>query len=132
MAAECRRLWQGAALLEKKRKRKDKEMNNVTNSWTGIGNIGADLELRSTASGKSVTSFNMACDRRRKDVDGNTIKDVDWIPVTVWGTQAESCAKHLKKGRRIAVTGRLQFRSYKVDEVTHRTAEIVADTIKFL
>jgi len=105
---------------------------STTNSWTGIGNIGADLKLRSTTSGKSVTSFNLACDRRRKDAEGNTVKDVDWVPIVVWGKQAEACHSRLKKGSRVAVIGRLQMRTYTVNEVTHKTAEVVADEIKFL
>ena len=105
---------------------------SITNTWTGIGNVGSNLELRSTNSGHPVTSFSIACDRFRKDTEGNSIKDTDWVPVTVWGKLAERCSSHLSKGKKVAVSGRLMFRSYEKDGVPHKTAEVIASDVKFL
>jgi single-strand DNA-binding protein len=106
---------------------------NINNNWTGIGNIGQDLELRQTKSGTPVTSFSIACNNFRKDADGNSVKDADWVNVVAWGRLAEVCASNLSKGKRVAVQGRLIMRSYTDSkEITHRTAEIQANQVEFL
>jgi single-strand DNA-binding protein len=106
---------------------------SVTNTWSGLGNLGRDPELRQTNSGTAVTSFSVACDRRRRDADGNTVKATDWIPVVAYGPLAETCAKYLKKGSKVAVSGRMNPRAWKdSNEVTHRTTEIVASEVEFL
>ena len=75
-----------------------------------IGNLTRDPELRTTASGKSVCSFTVAVNRGFGDK-----KDADFIPVVTWEKTAESCAKFLAKGRKVAVSGRIATRNYEKD-----------------
>lgn len=95
-----------------------------------IGRLTKDPELRYTPNGVAVGNFTVATDRPYvKDRE----KETDFIPVVVWQKLAENCANHLKKGRLVAVEGRLQIRSYDTqDGQKRRVAEIVASNVQFL
>lgn len=62
----------------------------------------------------------------------NRTETPDWIPVTVFGGQAEVVAQHLGKGRKVAVTGRLNaYRSLIGDQNVTRIS-VVARNVEFL
>ena len=97
------------------------------NSICLVGNICNDLELKSTNSGKSVCSFNLAVRRPfAKDV-------TDFITIVVWNKQADNLVKFCGKGSKIGVTGVLTTRKYQDKDGNNRTAfEVVAETVEFL
>jgi len=97
-----------------------------------IGRLTKDPELKYTpGSGKAVTNFNMAVDRRLPNKEGQ--KEVDFVPIVVWGKIAENVANYCSKRKLIGVSGRLQIRSYDGKDGVKRTiAEIVADEVQFL
>ena len=96
-----------------------------------IGRLTKDPELRYTPNGVAVGSFTIAVDRPFNSAKGE--READFIPVVVWQKLAENCANHLKKGRLVAVEGRLQIRSYDTqDGQKRRVAEIVASNVQFL
>lgn len=92
-----------------------------------IGNLTKDPDMRTTTNGISVTTFTLAVNRPyAKD-------ETDFIPVVTWRTLAENCGKFLAKGRKCAVRGRIQTRSYDANDGTKRyVTEIVADEVQFL
>lgn len=95
-----------------------------------IGNITADLELKSTTSGVSVCTFNIAVNRRYSK-DGNN--EVDFITVQTWRQQAEFVSKYFKKGKPILVCGQLQTRTWTDSQGNKRYAtEVVADEVSFV
>ena len=103
------------------------------NSVTLIGNLGADPELKSTQSGRSVCNLNIAVNEVWKDKSGQKQKRTDWFRVTVWAEQGENCAKYLKKGRQVSIDGRLQNRTWEDKDGQKRYAtDIVATTVLFL
>lgn len=96
-----------------------------------IGNLTKDPEARVTANGVSVCSFVLAVGRRFANQDGE--KMADFIPVVTWRGLADSCAKYLHKGSKIAVSGMMQTRSYEAQDGSKRNVtEIVADEVQFL
>ncbi|MBT9260008.1 MAG: single-stranded DNA-binding protein [Clostridiales bacterium] len=96
-----------------------------------IGRLTRDPELRYTASGTPVGRFTLAVDRPFQNAQGE--RETDFIDVVVWRQLAETCANHLARGRLVAVTGRLQIRSYEAqDGQRRRVAEVVADDVRFL
>ncbi len=102
-------------------------MNNVIL----IGRLTKDPELSYTPNTQTaVTRFTIAVDRpKRNGEDGGA----DFIRITVWGRQAETCDQYLSKGRQVAVLGRIQTGSYKNREgVTVYTTDVVADRVEFL
>lgn len=76
-----------------------------------MGRLARDPELRQTTTGKSVASFRIACDRGRRDANGQS--QADWIDVVAWDRQAEFVCKYFQKGSLIVVDGRLQTRTYQ-------------------
>ena len=91
------------------------------------GRMTKDAELRSIPSGKTVTSFSVACDR---DYKGET--NTDFIDVVAFGNTAEFACNYLGKGRMVLVEGRLQIREWTDNAGNkRRNAEIVADRIHF-
>ena len=76
-----------------------------------MGRLARDPELRQTTTGKNVASFRIACDRGRRDANGQS--QADWIDVVAWDRQAEFVCKYFQKGSLIVVDGRLQSRSYQ-------------------
>jgi len=98
-----------------------------------IGNLTEDPELRYTQSGTARTRFSIAINRRYKGRDGNLQEDTTFVPIVVWGPQAENCANYLSKGRQICVDGRLRIDSFTNEEGERRkVAEVVAESVQFL
>lgn len=96
-----------------------------------IGRLTKDPELRYTPGGVAVTTFFLAVNRNFTNSQGE--READFIPVVVWRAQAESCSKYLNKGRMVAVSGRIQTRSYESPDGQRRyTWEVVADEVQFL
>lgn len=94
------------------------------------GRLADDPEMRQTTTGKRVCTFRIACDRGRKDANGNS--QTDWIPCTAWEKTAEFIYKYFQKGSMIAVDGRLQSRQYQDKNGQNRIAvEIVANNVNF-
>ena len=103
----------------------------MLNKWRGIGRLTADPEQRFTQNGIPVTKFTLAVEDSFKNQDGN--KNVSFIPIIAWRGLAETCAKYLAKGRMVAVSGRIQTRSYDGQDGGKRyITEIVADEVQFL
>ena len=106
------------------------------NLFTGIGNVGQDPELRSTPSGRGVTNFNVAIDRRFYQGTGDDrrlVRETDWIPVVAWGPLAEICSKYLQKGSKVSIEGSIRPRQYDDSNgVRHNTFEVVAAKVHFL
>jgi single-strand DNA-binding protein len=84
-------------------------MSSNINRVVLTGNLTADPELRATPAGTSVCSLRIASTARRKDaVSGEWVDVPNYFNVTVWGGQGASAARHLSKGRAVAIDGRLQ------------------------
>ena len=96
-----------------------------------IGRLTRDPELSYTPNTQSaVCRFTIAVDRPRRNGED---AGADFIRITVWGRQAETCDRYLSKGRQVAVAGRIQTGSYKNREgVTVYTTDVVADRVEFL
>ena len=96
-----------------------------------MGRLVADPQLRQTTTGKNVASFRVACDRGRRDANGQN--QADFFDVVAWDRSAEFVCRYFQKGSMIAIDGRLQSRNYQDKSGNNRTAiEIVASNINLL
>ena len=107
------------------------------NSVFLIGRLARDPELSYTPNTQTAACrITLAVDRpkRNGDAQGNDyVRSADFIRVTVWGRQAETCDRYLSKGRQIAVMGRIQTGSYKNrNGETVYTTDVVAERVEFL
>jgi single-strand DNA-binding protein len=92
-----------------------------------IGHLGRDPEMRYTPSGRPVTTFSVATTRSWHSSDGERHEETEWFNVVAWGSLAEICNQHLRKGMQVYVEGRLQTRRWEDSEGNkHYTTELVA------
>jgi single-strand DNA-binding protein len=91
------------------------------------GNICADLEVKSTTSGKAVLNFTLAVKRPySKDT-------TDFIPMVVWEQGAEYLGRYARKGSKIAASGKLTTRKYQDKDGNNRTVfEVLCDTVEIM
>ncbi|WP_061342945.1 single-stranded DNA-binding protein [Clostridium botulinum] len=96
-----------------------------------IGRLTKDPELRFTpGAGTAVTTLTLAVDKYNSK---SGQKEADFVPVVVWGKQAESTANYMTKGSQMAISGRIQTRNYEAKDGTKRyVTEVVATEVKFL
>jgi len=99
-----------------------------------MGNLTRNPELRYTPNGRAVTTLNLAVNRVYRDRNtGEQVKNTDFIPVSVWGKQAENCEKYLSKGRAVYVEGRLNLNKWEDSSGESRSRlEVVANNVQFL
>ena len=91
-----------------------------------IGRTTTDVELRTTSNMKSVCSFQMAVDKRKKE-DG-----ADFINFVAWGNVAELISKYVTKGSMLGVVGRLQTRAYEKNGEKRTAYEVNVEEITFI
>lgn len=97
-----------------------------------IGNLGADPEVKFTASGTPVCNMRVAVTTREK-------KGTEWADETTWygvvafGKLGELCGQHLAKGRQVYADGKLRINEWtnKAGE-KKTTPEIIASDVVFL
>lgn len=101
------------------------------NKLTIIGNLTNDPEMRATPSGVTVCAFTVAVNRRFANSDGDRI--TDFFRVNAWRQLGDTCGKYLAKGRKVAVIGELQARTYQAkDGTTRMSLDLAADEVEFL
>jgi single-strand DNA-binding protein len=95
------------------------------------GRLAADPELHSTGNGTDVTTLRIAVGRMKRQ--GEQRAGADFVDVVVWGEQAKHAGRYLAKGRRVAIKGRLQQRTWTTPEGANRSRlQVVADQVQFL
>ena len=100
------------------------------NSINLVGRLTRDPELRETHGDTKVAGMRLAIPRRPKNGEQQAPVYVD---VTVFGKLAENCAEYLAKGRRVAVSGRLEYSEWTdADGGKHSKHEVIADQVDFL
>ncbi|MBI4272484.1 single-stranded DNA-binding protein [Candidatus Uhrbacteria bacterium] len=98
-----------------------------------IGRVTKTPELRSTPSGQSVTTFNVATNRSYTDSSGQKQEKAEFHSVVAWGKLAEICSQYLTKGRRVYIEGRLQTRDWVGQDGLRRySTETIAENMIML
>ena len=101
------------------------------NKITLIGNLTHDPEVRSTPNGVTVCTFTIAVNRRFAQQGGE--KATDYFRINAWRQLGENCARYLAQGRKVAVVGELQARTYEgKDGATRMSLDVSADEVEFL
>ncbi len=98
------------------------------NHWVGIGRLVRDPNVKYTQGGKAYASFTLAIDRR-KSADGK--QQADFIQCVAWEKLAEVISQYVSKGKKIAVEGRIQTRSYEKDGRKNYVTEVIVQSMEF-
>ncbi len=104
------------------------------NRVTLVGRLTRDPELSALPSGRSVCALRIASNSSHKDADTGEWSDrPNFFDVSVFGGRAETVATYMRRGRAIAIDGKLAWREWETkDEQKRQAVSIVADTIQFL
>ena len=98
-----------------------------------VGRLTKDPELRALPSGTSVCSLRIACNSSRRDADGEMLERPNYFDVAAYGPSADSISQYTRKGSRVGIDGRLEWREWETSEHQKRQAvSVVADTVQFL
>ena len=98
-------------------------MSRSLNKASLIGNVGQDPELRTTASGVRVANFSLATTRSWNGPSGDKQEKTEWHKCVVWNSQrgtggglVEVVEKYVRKGEKLYVEGRIEYRQYQDKE----------------
>lgn len=104
-------------------------MSRSLNKVMLIGNLGADPEVRSTSNGSRVATMSLATSRQWTTQAGEKQEKTEWHRCVVWNARGSGLAdvveKYLKKGDRVYVEGRIEYRTWQDREgQTRYTTEV--------
>lgn len=98
-----------------------------------VGRLTRDPELRHTAAGDPVATLRLAFSSRTREGDGRWADRSNYIDITLFGARAELAERHLSKGRRVGIDGRLSWSEWEASDGGRRQGiEVVAGDIFFL
>lgn len=96
-----------------------------------IGNLTRDPELSETPSGVAVCHFSIAVNRNYSSGDGE--RQTDFFNCVAWRGLGETIARYTKKGKKVAIAGTIQTRTYENNQgVKVPAIDIVAQDVEFL
>ncbi len=101
------------------------------------GNLTRDPEVTHISPEATLCTFSIAVNRSYSDKKPSERKPEDWktktafIAVETWGNVAESCARHLKKGRGVRVVGRLNQTRWNSDGMPRQKLAVIAEHVEF-
>jgi len=97
-----------------------------------IGRLGKTPELKTTPNGTSVSSFSVATSEKWKDGTGAKKEETQWHNVVLWGKNAESASKFMKKGELHYFEGTMKYEEYEKDGVKKVASKIHVTNFKLL
>ncbi|GAB4285640.1 MAG: single-stranded DNA-binding protein [Marinilabiliales bacterium] len=107
-------------------------MKNLRNRVSLIGRLGKNPEVKEI-NGKTFARVSLATTESYKSVSGERVFDTQWHNLVAWGNTALIFQKYLKKGKEIAIDGRIVNRAYEDKTGNKRyISEIVVNDILML
>lgn len=98
-----------------------------------VGRLTRDPDIRRTAAGDAVATLRLAFTNRARDHDGTWSDRANYVDVTLFGARAELAERHLGKGRRVGVDGRLAWSEWEAADGARRQGiEVVGAEVFFL
>lgn len=108
-------------------------MSRGLNKIMLIGNLGRDPEMRFTPSGKPVTHFTLAVNRRRRSPDGEFVDETEWFRINCWDRLAEVADQYLSRGSKVYIEGRVHLDTYTGNDGQERSSmEVTASEMMML
>jgi single-strand DNA-binding protein len=108
-------------------------MSRSLNKVILIGNLGSDPEIRSVSGGDRVANFSLATSRQWNDASGNKQEKTEWHRCVAWRKLADVVEKYVKKGDKLYIEGRIEYRQYQDKEgVTKYSTDISVNELIML
>lgn len=99
------------------------------------GNLTRDAELRATQGGMQILNFGVAVnDRRKSPQTGNWEDYPNFIDCVMFGTRAEAISRHISKGTKVAIEGKLRYSSWNDKQTGAKRSklEVIVDEIDLM
>jgi single-strand DNA-binding protein len=110
-----------------------KTMTSLKNSVQLIGRLGNDPEISKFENGKIKVRFSLATTEVYKNANGDKVEETQWHNIVAWNGTAKIASQYLKKGKEIALEGKLTSRSWQdKNGQKHYITEIIANQILML
>lgn len=100
------------------------------NSVNLIGNLTRDPEVRHTSGGQPVVNLGIAWNGRKKQGD-QWVDQPHFFDVTAFGERFEKVAQYLERGKKVGVSGRLDFQTWETNGQKRSKVVIIAHDITF-
>jgi single-strand DNA-binding protein len=97
-----------------------------------MGNLTRDVEMKYTPSGMAVADIGIAVNERRKAQNGESVDEVTYVDITLWGRQAEIASEYLAKGASVLIEGRLRLDTWEKDGQKRSKLKVVGDNMRML
>ena len=99
-----------------------------------IGNVGSDPDVRYLDRGVAIANFPLATTERGYIMqNGTQVPDkTDWHSIALWRNLAEWAERHVRKGMKLYIEGKLQTRSWEKDGQIRRKTEVIAENVQIL
>jgi|SRR5690606_34953898 len=97
-----------------------------------VGRVGKDVETRTIDGGTMVSRVSLATSEKYKKKNGDVEEKTQWHNIVLWSGLADIAAKYVKKGDRILIEGKVEYRSWEKDGKTNYTTEILATQLEML
>lgn len=108
-------------------------MNSIKNQVSLIGYVGQDAAIKQFDSGRKKVSLSLATSESYTNKNGEKVDETQWHNLVAWGKTAETIGKYFKKGKHVAISGKLCHRSYKdKDGNDRRISEVQINDFAFL
>lgn len=96
-------------------------MSNMKNSVLLIGNLGGDPVLSELTNGGKLARLSLATNEFYRNKDGEMVQKTEWHRCIAWGKLAEKMNDKLSKGKKVAVRGKLTYRTFEDKDGKQRT-----------
>ncbi|MCB0559425.1 MAG: single-stranded DNA-binding protein [Lewinellaceae bacterium] len=108
-------------------------MRNIKNSITLIGHLGDDPKIIQTMNGNTLANFSLATNDYYRNQQGEKVTSTEWHRCVAWGKLAEVMSSICKKGKEVAIRGKLTYNSYEdKDGIRRKMSQIVIDEFVLL
>jgi single-strand DNA-binding protein len=108
-------------------------MKTLKNTIHLIGRLGQDPEVHTVETGKKVARLSLATNDNYTGKEDKKVVPTQWHTLIVWGNLATVCEKYLKKGREIAVEGKLTYNNWEDrNGIKHHSTEIQVNELSFI
>jgi single-strand DNA-binding protein len=108
-------------------------MNAMKNRVQLIGHVGQEPEIKTFDAGKKVANFTIATNDYYVNDKGEKVEQTEWHRVVVWGKLVDVVEKYVKKGKELAIDGKLTHRGYDDKDGNKRfITEVVANDVLLL
>ena len=107
-------------------------MNGTINKVILIGNVGEDIKTHYFDEKNCIGRFSVATSEYYTNKEGERVTQTEWHTVVVRNILCEVCEKHVTKGSKVYVEGKLKTRKWDSHGTIRYTTEVICDKIEFL